>query len=143
MTENAHPDKLLFSVNCFTGPAFVLEWDGNKLLYEVGASGKYVVLDNKQAIIPDNIKWTKFWSDVRNIGVWYWQKQYDNKVCDGIDWELDLVSCNREVRSQGFAAYPPKGTGDPSEAFKQLLRAFGELMSDQDFIRRWYLNSWS
>jgi len=142
MAENTHPGKLLFSMNCFTGPAFILKWDDNKLLYGMTENGKYVELDNKEAITPDNIKWVKFWSDVRNIGVWYWQKQYDNEICDGIEWELELVFGGREISSRGFGAYPPKATESPSEAFKQLLRAFGELMSDQEFIRRWYINSW-
>ncbi len=141
MKENPLPDKLSFSMNFFTGPSIVLQWDRNELLYGEGGNGKYV--NNKIALTPDNTKWIKFWSDVRNIGVWYWRNHYDNKVLDGIDWELEIVFGDKRISSLGFNAYPPKGTNEPSEAFKQLLRAFGELMSDQNFIRRWYYNSWS
>lgn len=145
MTDNIYPDKLSLCIGSYSGRSTSLKWNlrNKKIVYGESEYGPCLEVNALHGFIPDELDWKRFWSDIRNIGVWYWREHYDNNtVCDGIFWELELAYGDKKLKSHGTNAYPPQGSDIPSEAFKQLLRAFGELMNDQDFIKTWYSNSW-
>ncbi len=74
------------------------------------------------------------------IGAWYWKPEYDGHVLDGEQWSIELAHDDKRMETHLVNAYPPRGGHNPSEAFKQLLRAVGVLLGDQEFVNYWYFN---
>jgi len=107
------------------------------LVYEYRES-MYGELLASKTIKPTEQQWRAFWGQVRTIGAQYWREEYSSAVLDGLQWEIELSGNELEVKSWGSNAYPPANKAYPSEAFKQLLKAVGELLDDNDFIKRWY-----
>ena len=145
MSEIAYPQKLSLCIGSYIGQSTGIQWDNRKkqLLYGTTEYGPCLDMDVLSGFVPTELDWERFWIDVRNIGVWYWKDRYENNnVLDGSFWSLDIRYGDKQLTSKGTNAYPQQGTNIPSEAFKQLLRAFGELMSDKDFINTWYETPW-
>ncbi|GMR00843.1 MAG: hypothetical protein BMS9Abin19_0182 [Gammaproteobacteria bacterium] len=144
MNNSALPNKLLFNIGSYACIQVLFQWDGKQLIYQVNRHGGAPDNDEQKIIIPEESEWQRFWGAVRNSDVWYWREKCDPEicVCDGIEWKLELVHNGRSIKSQGSSCYPPNGADIPSESFKQLLCAFGELVKDQVFIREWYDESW-
>jgi len=139
MNNSVLPNKLLFSIGSYACIQVLFQWDGKQLIYQVNRHGGAPDNYEQKIIIPEESEWQSFWGVVRNTGVWHWREKYlEMCVCDGIEWELELVQNSRSIKSQGSSSYPPNGAYIPSESFKQLLRAFGELIKDRAFIREWY-----
>jgi hypothetical protein len=142
MSGYLYPVKFSFSIGSYTCNRELIQWDGKKLIYQVNKFGGSPI-DRQRIIIPKEIEWQRFWTAVRNIGVWYWREKYDEIcVCDGVEWKIDFAVGDKRIKSEGCGAYPPNSAGSASEAFKQLLRALGELINDQEFIRDWYYEEW-
>lgn len=134
MNSSAHwPERLEFfygSCNGFTGCRLFFQdgalWHGNheSLLTPSGKS--------KAVPCPVSEKqWLKFWQDVERIGVWDWSALYPNEhVLDGDSWQLELNYQGRQLKTEGFNAYPgaPDGPGFPARcAFGQFVAALRKL----------------
>ncbi|MDH5730944.1 MAG: hypothetical protein OEZ58_18300 [Gammaproteobacteria bacterium] len=140
MTGDILPKKLVFAIGSYACRRETLQWDGEKLIYQASEHGDS---SEQKIIVPGGSEWQNFWIAVRNIGVWHWRGKYDEiYVCDGVEWEIELAVGDEKIKSEGCGSYPPNGADVASEAFKQLLRALGELMNDQVFIKGWYYEAW-
>ncbi|HZW25526.1 MAG TPA: hypothetical protein VFF26_08580 [Gallionella sp.] len=91
--------RFKFFIGGFHGPNHRFELNGGALLYL--ADGEADVLK------PSPLKWRNFIAKLDAQGVWTWKKYYNNRdVCDGTQWELDIVVGDKRVKSGGSNNYP-------------------------------------
>jgi len=137
------PEDLYFYLTNRLGDCVLFKMDGDVLLYSESVKGQDILNIEPIRVKPKISAWKNFWVDVRNVGVWYWRAHYNNPAPPGNgDWELELKVADKHILSEGMNAYPPSNDDFPPEAFRQLLRAFGELMGDKAFIKRWHYRLW-
>ena len=71
------------------------------MIYSTYTSGGGKHEQDQKTVVLEEAEWEGFWIAVRNIGVWYWRKAYDDiRVCDGIEWQLEFALADKEIKSQ-------------------------------------------
>ena len=133
-------DFLRLEYFTFGGPAFIVSLHDSVLHYEWYRNGVFPPADKQVELSPDRFAWQDFWTQVQLVGAWYWRGEYDGYALDGEEWRISLAHEGKRLDTRLVNAYPPKGERYPSEAFKQFLKAVGELLDDRDFVNYWYYN---
>ena len=103
-----------------------VKWDGKSLTYEQRFKAK----KQRVEITPTAEQWTRFWAKMDEVGVWCWQKRYDNPpVMDGAVWNLKMEHGTNKVRCSGSNAYPgDKGANVPSISPTQMFLKYQEAV---------------
>lgn len=125
--QAVRPAKFKFHIGGFWGPNHRLEIHDGTLYYRTD--------DGEQVLEPSAIKWRNFIAKLDAQGVWQWKEYYDNPdVCDGTQWELEIVIGDKRVESGGSNSYPglvndPEILDSPesSEQFDAFLAALKNL----------------
>jgi len=131
------PEKFCYSLGGFGTETETVEWLGDQLVYlrEFGFGQEPL---EKIVCQPSELEWQRFWGQVRNCGVKYWRHENQSDIFDGVQWSLDIESEELAVHCFGSNSYPPRGTQDPSEAFKQFLKALAILLQSKKLEDKWY-----
>ncbi len=112
-SSNNHPDVLKIKYNCFTLTLFnEISFKDNKIHFKDFFSTE----DN----VPDTKAWKKFWSELENLDIWHWKKEYNNyTVLDGCDWSIKISHNGKTIKSEGSNQWP--------ENFKGFIKALKDL----------------
>ncbi|MEI6197103.1 MAG: hypothetical protein WCS42_22535 [Verrucomicrobiota bacterium] len=128
------PTQLKFTLGGYLAECHEAEWQRGKLWYR-RAAGAYLWQPAVE-LTPTPEAWTRFWRTMETVGVWQWQKDYqDNSICDGTQWSLKLHHRERKVRCEGSNAYPGSTGPDysPTGDFAHFLQAL-RLLTGQAAI---------
>jgi len=105
--QDIRPDKFSFHIGGATGICHALEMYESKLLYFTAYSELMRGNGAGTEIAPSPVKWCNFITKLDVIGVWDWETTYNNPgVCDGTQWELEIVIGDRKINSRGSNNYP-------------------------------------
>src|SRR5688500_4790182 len=74
--------------------------------------------DNAHRIRPDKRQWKSFLALIKPFST-YWKKEYFAEVCDGIQWEVKIVTDDFSFKSHGSNAFP-----SDFEDFLKIVREF-------------------
>lgn len=108
------PEKFKFNIGGFHEGHYVIEYDGENLIYEHGYGQKTVVN-------PSLTEWEIFWCKVDELDIWRWKQAYDNlDILDGTQWNLKLKHNGRTKNSYGSNEYP--------KTFDAFLKALRKLI---------------
>jgi len=130
-TANGHPDEFEICVGGCFGPTFTVRLNKEILTYE-RSSGMYS-LANIEEIMPDDMAWAKFWSELDAIGIWEWSSLYENPVEEGTHWFVHIVKGERSVTAEGENAYPGAEGLASRTNFERFLAALRELLGGVEF----------
>jgi len=131
------PSRFRFAIERFSGASFSLSREGDQLLLQESESGPSSI-GRQSRYSPAPEHWAVFRERVETLGVWQWRGPYDNPdIDDGTQWELQISLGGHRTACRGSNRYPPDGSGTPSEAFRGMLEAVGELLGDREFAARW------
>lgn len=85
-----------------------------------------------QTFVLESEAWTAFCDALDRIGVWDWEPEYaaPHGCSDVTYWYLRLETDGCAVASRGADAYPPDGSRDRSEPFRQFVAAVRRLIGD-------------
>jgi hypothetical protein len=101
--SNPQPPRLLFSIGGFEAFQFEVELlPSGKVRIQTGwpFTPKPAMIE-----IPAD-RWTAFWREVDQIGVWNWKTEYNRMVLDGTSWDLEIAHKGRSLKTYGCNAYP-------------------------------------
>lgn len=120
-TGHSPPSFFVFYIGGSGGPSLYLRLEGDTLICERTAGGRYSgdVLE----LAPGHDAWEAFFAALERIGVWDWESEYDGvHACSDVTyWHLRLEAGERTISSRGANAYPGTGADEPSESFTALL----------------------
>ncbi len=126
-------------IGSFSGTAYGVWWDGERLVYESFESG----YEGRQqlALSPSQAQWRRFWRSMDQIGIWEWAKRYEpgeryepeSVVRDGTHWSLTLADAGRRVESSGDNAGPGARDLDESRVFDRFCEAVARLVGGREF----------
>ena len=77
-----------------------------------------VIPDEALCIRPDKRQWKSFIAAIRPFPT-YWKREYFAEVCDGIQWEVKIITDDFVFKSHGSNAFP-----SDFEDFLKIVRAF-------------------
>ncbi|MBU5635901.1 hypothetical protein KOM00_04065 [Geomonas sp. Red69] len=132
----AVPTKFRISVGGYTGSSYCLELRDEALIYE---ECEWAYEPVRTVEIKAAFKdWRHFWLECQKVGLWSWQSKYEGvELCDGTDWEIEIIWDNREVFSCGTNAFPGDDvfteTSDYPPPFKKFLGAVRKLVGGLPF----------
>jgi hypothetical protein len=122
LTASAHtnqPSRFQFFIGGYMGVSYEVAWNDTGLTYRKLGSG-YGAAEDEVEILPSETDWERFWQSIARLGVWNWQKSYeDPHVLDGTHWSLELATDSRSIQANGSNAYPAR--------FEPFLRAVSRL----------------
>ena len=119
------PTKMKLNIDGYMGGGNSLYWEGNTLVYVETLPSEET---RTKKIRPRKKAWLKFWNDLEQLGVWQWQREYQNKgpeIQDGSFWSISIEYQGKEISSGGSNAYPPK--------FRQFQEAVENLSKKLTF----------
>jgi hypothetical protein len=131
------PMQLSIGIGGFMGPSYSVELAEGRLRYQATGSG-YADL-RTEWIEPAAAQWSAFRDGLDAIGIWKWQPEYPNPgVCDGTQWQVEIVYADAMVRSHGDNNYPEAdgtASGDPDStpAFGTLMEHVRLLLGGREF----------
>ena len=77
----------------------------------------------RQLLRPKAVE--QLWRDIETTGCWRWtEPRVDDRIVDGVQWELRLRYGARLLELRGDNAFPPEGTIGMSPGFARLVGAF-------------------
>jgi hypothetical protein len=80
-------------------------------------------------VVPTVQQWEAFWTAIDRIGVWSWEERYDTReVCDGVQWEIDIIYAGRRIRCFGSNKYPGGRNMEQGLPFEEFLMAVEALV---------------
>lgn len=85
----------------FFGTYEQLVFENGQLIYR----SDHYVPDNEQIIPIKHSTWEEFLSAVESV-VRDWKRCYDNDVCDGLTWGVEIESPTLNVRAEGMHHFP-------------------------------------
>ena len=107
----------------YPGPSYSIKKDKDFLVYNY----YYFNGDKpeKQEIIqPTKVQWDKFYSFLKTLNMW--KPLYENlEVCDGTQWNVNIINDNVKLVSEGDNSYPKK--------FEQFLKEVRILIGGREF----------
>ena len=77
-----------------------------------------VIPDDAICLRPNKREWKSFLASIKPFPT-YWKKEYFAEVCDGIQWEVKIVTDDFTFKSHGSNAFPAD-----FEDFLELVRQF-------------------
>lgn len=122
------PTRFRISIGGFGGPRYEVRLVNGHLQYRTEA------INVSELLSPTEKEWERFWAAAERCDLWNWAPRYDHRdICDGTQWEVEVVLETRSLRSSGSNAYPGgDGTGY-SKAFRLLLQAVRKLLGGRRF----------
>jgi hypothetical protein len=116
--EPGHEPKKLFHVLQGwppPGPNY-FRWNDGKLVYSVDSQDC--------AVTPVPSRWAELWRICDEVDIWSWPPDIgDQRVIDGLLFEIEIEIGGRSVRSRGQVVDSPAGFGE------RLLRVHGAFQS--------------
>jgi len=132
------PRKLAVYVGGFLGPSYCVELvSRNKVKYT--RHGPQFGPGRAEVLEPTGRQWAAFRNALDEIGVWQWQKRYENPgVCDGTQWTFEVAYGNRYLTASGDNNYPgpegePNNHPEMTPQFRRLLSAVRALIGGREF----------
>jgi hypothetical protein len=129
------PVRLEFSIGGYSGPHYSVHLQNGSLYYQFSQLRGNP--DQVVEIEPTVRKWQNFKKKLDALGVWAWEKNYDNPgVCDGTQWDLLIDYGNQRIDSSGSNLYPGSKSFDIDETseFKAFLHALNLLLGRANII---------
>ncbi len=122
------PTRFRISIGGFGGPRYEVRLVNGRLQYRTD------VTNLPEMLSPAAKEWERFWAAAERCDLWNWAPRYDDPdICDGTQWEVEVMLGARRLRSSGSNAYPGGvGTGY-SKAFKLLTQAVRKLLGGRSF----------
>ena len=115
------PTKFMVSIGGFGSPHHEVRWRRGRLRCRAD--------DSQTTVTPSAQEWEAFWAAMDQIGVWEWQRVYDDgQTLDGCQWELDLSNGEQSVKCFGSNQFPGGDDREAAKPFQSFLAAVGALV---------------
>ncbi len=131
--HSALPEKLEFSIGGYGGPGYSVSLQDEKVVYR-SFQGVSAYSEDETVLTPTDQQWREFKAQIDQIGVWDWEKEYNNpNVLDGTQWSLEIAYDEQRIQSCGSNRFPGASTGDwddwsETSEFKALKGALQQLL---------------
>jgi hypothetical protein len=126
--EGILPKRFMISIGGFGGHRHEVRLINKRLLYRAGFNNPPV------KIYPTADQWENFWTTADGCGLWNWEScYYNNDVCDGIQWKLEIEIGTRSITSFGSNRYPGSTGMSYSKSFSLFLKAMRRLIGGRKF----------
>ncbi|WP_155887697.1 ImmA/IrrE family metallo-endopeptidase [Paucidesulfovibrio longus] len=135
--EGLAPDDFMVFVGGYMGKSYRVSLEAGLLRYEVLGYGYHP--ENTQIVPVAAKNWERFWRACDKCGVWGWLPDYPNPgVADGTQWEVQIRTSFRAIRTRGDNAFPAVQDrddccGEDSAVFDRFLRAVSKLVGGLPF----------
>lgn len=107
------------SIGGYFGSSYSLELRGYEINYKVFRGG--YELENSEIITTTLVQLNQFMEEIKEIGVFYWNKRYVNQhVLDGTSWTISIDCAGKRFESSGSNAYP-KGFYEFTKSVRKLV----------------------
>jgi hypothetical protein len=133
------PRKLALSMGGFDGPCYRVTLLANGKLEYVSAGGGFTNAKAEQHSVT-GAQWRQFRSDLDAVGIWKWQRTYEDLILDGTQWAVEITYPDAAILSNGSNNYPGKGgkaSGSPKvgQEFTAYLAAVEKLLGKERRFR--------
>lgn len=127
--QSVEPTAFQASIGCcMNNDGYSVEWEDGMLIYRPWGYEPEIRVQP----LPED--WQRFWAEMDKIGVWDWEKHYDNMwVLDGTSWSIKLKQGKKRVTSDGSNAYPGSEGPETSATFRAFCRAVQKLLGGFEF----------